>query len=164
MFPFMLKGGYRARTTERQRELRRVPLLPRPAVRGRHHEAQPGDQEVRQESEEDSGRRFGTGATDHVQVSVAGGNVIEVAAGLDRHAAEALRLEIERLARAKGLALTVTVRPMTPTASTVHQALGARSPPRHAEVAQPRRRAGGEVMGLVTCSRLCGYVRAAELE
>ena len=36
--------------------------------------------------------------------------MIEVAGGLDRHAAEALRLAIERLARAEGIALTVTVR------------------------------------------------------
>jgi hypothetical protein len=36
--------------------------------------------------------------------------VIEVG-GLDRHAAEALRLQIERLARARGIALTATVKP-----------------------------------------------------
>jgi hypothetical protein len=35
---------------------------------------------------------------------------IETAGGLDRHTAEALRLAIERTARAEGLALTVTVR------------------------------------------------------
>jgi len=34
---------------------------------------------------------------------------IDIAGGLDRHAAEALRLEIERMARAAGIALTVTV-------------------------------------------------------
>ncbi len=34
---------------------------------------------------------------------------IEIAGDLDRHAAEALRLEIERFARAEGIALTVTV-------------------------------------------------------
>jgi hypothetical protein len=35
---------------------------------------------------------------------------IDVAGGLDRHAAEALRLELERLARTEGIALTVTIR------------------------------------------------------
>ena len=35
---------------------------------------------------------------------------LEIAGDLDRHAAEALRLEIERFARAEGIALTVTVR------------------------------------------------------
>jgi len=34
---------------------------------------------------------------------------LEIAGDLDRHAAEALRLAIERLARAEGIALTVTV-------------------------------------------------------
>lgn len=35
---------------------------------------------------------------------------IDIAGGLDRHAAEALRFEIERMARAAGIALTVTVK------------------------------------------------------
>jgi len=35
---------------------------------------------------------------------------IDIAGGLDRHAAEALRLEIERMARAAGITLTVTVK------------------------------------------------------
>jgi len=39
-----------------------------------------------------------------------GGYRIDIAGGLDRHAAEALRLEIERMARAAGIALTVTVK------------------------------------------------------
>jgi hypothetical protein len=34
---------------------------------------------------------------------------LEIAGVLDRHAAEALRLAIERMARAEGIALTVTV-------------------------------------------------------
>jgi hypothetical protein len=38
------------------------------------------------------------------------GRRLEIAGDLDRHAAEALRLEIERFARAEGIALTVTVR------------------------------------------------------
>lgn len=46
-------------------------------------------------------------------MNAAGGDPIEIAAGLDRHAAEALRLQIERLARAKGIALTVSVRRST---------------------------------------------------
>ena len=37
------------------------------------------------------------------------GRRLEIAGGLGRHAAEALRLSIERLARAEGIALTVTV-------------------------------------------------------
>ena len=43
-------------------------------------------------------------------VSLASEHHIEIAGRLDRHAAEALRLEIERFARAEGIALTVTVR------------------------------------------------------
>ena len=39
----------------------------------------------------------------------AAGRRIEIAGDLDRHAAEALRLQIERFARAAGIALTVTV-------------------------------------------------------
>lgn len=35
---------------------------------------------------------------------------IDIAGSLDRHAAEALRLELERLARTEGIALTVTIR------------------------------------------------------
>ena len=35
---------------------------------------------------------------------------LEIAGGLDRHAAEALRLELERLARTEGIPLTVTIR------------------------------------------------------
>jgi hypothetical protein len=35
---------------------------------------------------------------------------VEIAGGLDRHAAEMLRLEIERMARLEGIVLTVTVR------------------------------------------------------
>ena len=43
---------------------------------------------------------------------------IEIAGDLDRHAAEALRLEIERFARAEGIALTVRVsRAEDPTGS-----------------------------------------------
>jgi hypothetical protein len=40
---------------------------------------------------------------------------IEIAGGLDRHAAEALRLELERLARTEGIPLTVTIRRAEPT-------------------------------------------------
>ena len=35
---------------------------------------------------------------------------LDISGGLDRHAAEALRLELERLARAQGIPLTVTIR------------------------------------------------------
>ena len=35
---------------------------------------------------------------------------LEIAGDLDRHAAEALRLEIERFARAEGIPLTATVK------------------------------------------------------
>jgi len=41
---------------------------------------------------------------------------IEIA-DLDRHTAEALRLEIERFARAEGIALTATVKRMPPARS-----------------------------------------------
>lgn len=34
---------------------------------------------------------------------------LEISGGLDRHAAEALRLELERLARTDGIPLTVTI-------------------------------------------------------
>jgi hypothetical protein len=37
------------------------------------------------------------------------GRRLEITGGLGRHAAEALRLQLERFARAEGIALTVTV-------------------------------------------------------
>ena len=47
-------------------------------------------------------------------MSDADGYRIEIA-DLDRHTAEALRLEIERFARAEGIAVTTTVTPMSPS-------------------------------------------------
>jgi hypothetical protein len=38
------------------------------------------------------------------------GRRLEITGGLGRHAAEALRLQLERFARAEGIALTVRVR------------------------------------------------------